>query len=128
MNLQKPSKHYRNQPKIKTKSTKPLNQSKLKNCFNMPHVNKKNFARLEKIFSHISFSLSQKQPHEQKSLSFCSSLHFCSAPKLLQIFSRVSFPASKITPIKLIKSSRKKTAPQYNSNSLNCHNNAEFKL
>ena len=41
-------------------------------------------------------------------------------------FSRVSFPASKIAPIKLIKkgllqyssSSRKKTAPQYNSNSL----------
>ena len=88
----------------------------------------KNFARLEKIFSHINFSLSQKQRYEQKPLSFRSALRFCSAPQPLQIFSRVSFPASKITPIKLIKkgllqyssSSRKKTAPQYNSNSLNC--------
>ena len=63
----------------------------------------KNFARLGKIFSHINISLSQKQRYEQKPLSFRSALHFCSAPKSLQIFSRVSFPASKITPIKLIK-------------------------
>ena len=68
----------------------------------MPHVNK-NFARLEKIFSHINFSLSQKQRYEQNSLSFRSALHFCSATKSLKIFWRVSFPASKITPIKLIK-------------------------
>ena len=80
----------------------------------MPQVNKKNFARLEKIFSHISFSLSQKQRNEQKPLSFRSALHFCSAPKSLEIFSRVSFPASKITPIKLIK---KKGLLQYSSSS-----------
>ena len=102
----------------------------------MPHVNKKNFARLEKSFSHINFSLSQKQRYEQKLLSFRSALHFCSAPKSLQIFSRVSFPASKITPIKLIKKKDfsntplrvvKKTAPQYNSNSLNCKKNQEHR-
>ena len=68
----------------------------------MPHVNKKKFARLEKIFSHIIFSLSQKQRYERKPLSFRSALNFCSAPKSLQIFSRFWFPASKITPIKLI--------------------------
>ena len=62
----------------------------------------KNFARLEKIFSHINFSLSQKQRHEQKPLSFRSALNFCSAPKSLQIFSRVSFRASKTIPLKLI--------------------------
>ena len=61
------------------------------------------FARLEKIFSHINFSLSQKQRYEQKALSFRSALHFCSAPKSIQIFSRVSFPVSKITPLKLIE-------------------------
>ena len=55
----------------------------------------KNFAPLEKIFSHINFSLSQKQRYEQKPLSFRSALHFCSLPKSLQIFSRVSFPAKK---------------------------------
>ena len=96
----------------------------------MPHVNKK-FSLKKQIFSHINFSLSQKQRYEQKPLSFRSALHFCSAPKSLQIFPRVSFPASKITPTKLIlkkgllqysSSSRKKTAPQYNSNSLNCNN------
>ena len=69
----------------------------------MPHVNKKNFARLEKIFSQINFSLSQEQRYEQKPLSFRSALHFCSTPKSLQIFSRVSFPASKFTPTKVIK-------------------------
>ena len=73
----------------------------------------KNLARLEKIFSHINFSLSQKQRYEQKPLSFRSALHFCSATKPLQIFSRVSFPASKITPIKLIK----KRLLQYSSSS-----------
>ena len=67
-----------------------------------------NFARLEKIFSHINFSLSQKERYEQKPLSFRSAIQFCSAPKSLQIFSRVSFPASKITQIKLIK---KRTSP-----------------
>ena len=71
----------------------------------------KKFARLEKVFSHINFSLSQKQRYEQKPLSFRSALHFCSAPKLLQIFSRVSFPASKITPIKLIKKRLLKYSP-----------------
>ena len=48
-----------------------------------------------------------------KNHSFRSALHFCSAPKSLQIFSRASFPASKITPIKLIK----KGLLQYSSSS-----------
>ena len=52
----------------------------------------------------------------KKPLSFRSSLHFCSAPKSLQIFSRVPFPASKFTPIKLIK---KKGLLQYSSSSRN---------
>ena len=84
----------------------------MKNCKKKLILNaareQKNFARYEKIFSHIKFSLSQKQCYEQKPLSFRTALHFCSAPKSLQIFSRVSFPASKITPIKLIK---KRTSP-----------------
>ena len=67
----------------------------------------KNFARLE-FFSHLNFSISRKQRYEQKPLSFRSAFHFCSAPKLLQIFSRVSFPASKINPTKLIQ---KRTFP-----------------
>ena len=54
----------------------------------MPHVNKKKFARLEKIFSHINFSLSQKERYEQKPLSFRSALHFCSAPKSPNFFTR----------------------------------------
>ena len=78
-------------------------------------MNKKKFARLEKIFSHINFSLSQKQRYEQKPLSFRSALHFCSAPKSLQIFSRVSFPASKFTP----KIDLKKGLLQYSSSSRN---------
>ena len=62
---------------------------------------------LRKFFSHINFSLSQKQRFEEKPFSFRSALHFCSAPKLLQIFSRVSFPASKIT-LKNLKKIKKK--------------------
>ena len=58
------------------------------------------FACFEKIFSHINFSLSQKQRYEQKPLSFRSALH-CSAPKSLQIFfarfiSRFKNPSNKI--------------------------------
>ena len=63
----------------------------------------KNSLASRKFFSHINLSLSQKQRYEQKPLSFRSALLFCSAPKSLQILSRVSFPASKITPIKLIE-------------------------
>ena len=71
----------------------------------------KKIARLQKIFSHINLSLSQKQRYEQKPLSFRSALNFCSAPKSLEIFSLVSFPASKITPIKLIKKKHSRTSP-----------------
>ena len=43
MNFQKPSNHYQNQPKTKTKSKQNLltktNEKKI--CFKMPHVNKK---------------------------------------------------------------------------------------
>ena len=49
--------------------------------------------------------------YEQKPLSFRSTLQFCSAQKPLQIFSRVSFPALKITPIKLIKKKHSRTSP-----------------
>ena len=66
----------------------------------------KKFARLEKIFSDISFSLSQKHLNEQKPLPFRSTLRIFSAPKSLQTFLRVPFLASKITPIKLIKKSK----------------------
>ena len=60
----------------------------------MPYEQKK-FARLEKNFSHINFSLSQKQRYEQKPLSFRSALHFCSAPKELQFFHAFHFPLQK---------------------------------
>ena len=69
-----------------------------KKSFKKPHVNKK----ISLFITHHFLALS-KQRYEQKPLSFRSALHFCSAPKSLQIFSRVSFPASKITPITLIK-------------------------
>ena len=60
----------------------------------------KNFARLEKIFSHINFSLSQKQRYEQKPLfSLRSSLFF--STKITQNFftrfiSRVKNHSNKI--------------------------------
>ena len=79
----------------------------------MPHVNKKFRSLRENFITHQFLALSQKQRYEQKPLSFRSALHFCLAPKSLQIFSRVSFPASKITPIKLIK----KGLLQYSSSS-----------
>ena len=100
----------------------------MKKCFKMPRVNKKNSLAYRIFFSHLNFSLSRKQRYEQKTTLFSLHSAFFSATKSLQFFLRVSFPASKCTPIKLIKkgllqyssSSRKKTAPQYNSNFLNC--------
>ena len=68
----------------------------------MPHVNKK-FRSLSEFFAHLNFSLSRKQRYEQKTTLFSLHSSFCSATKSLQICSRVSFPASKFTPIKLIK-------------------------
>ena len=88
----------------------------------------KDFVRLQFSF-HTSNSRSlENSEMNKKLLSFRYTLHFGPATKSLQIFSRVSFPASKFTPIKLIKkgllqyssSSRKKTVPQNNSNPLNC--------
>ena len=67
----------------------------------MPHVNKK-FRSLTDFTSHLNFSLSRKQRYEQKPLSFRSTLHSVQQQKSLQIFSRDSFSASKLTPIKLI--------------------------
>ena len=94
-----------------------------KDCFKMPHVKISPACRI--FVSHLNFTLSRKQRWKKTLFSLHSSC--CSATKSLKIFSRVSFPASKFTPIKLIKKgllqysslSRKKTALQYNSNSLN---------
>ena len=69
----------------------------------MPHVNKK-ISLAHRKFFHTSISRSLKNSGmNKKPLSFRSALHFRSATKSLRIFSRVSFPASKFTPIKLIK-------------------------
>ena len=84
----------------------------------MAHVNKK-FRSLTEFFSHLNFTLSRKQRYEPKTTLFSLHTSFCSATKSTQIFSSVSFPASKFTPIKLIKkgllqyssSSRKKERP-----------------
>ena len=96
----------------------------------MPHVNKKN-SLTYRFFFHTSISRSLQNSDRNKESSdrnkkslFSLNSSFRSATKSLQISSRVSFPASKFTPIKLIKkgllqyssSSRKK---QYNSISLN---------
>ena len=91
---------------------------------------KKFRARLEKIFSHINFSLSQKQRYEQKPLfSLRSSLLFSTkiTPNFFTRFiSRFKNHSNKIDLKKGLlqysSSSRKKTAPLYNSNSLNCKN------
>ena len=95
----------------------------------MPHVNKK-FRSLTEFFSHLNFSLSRKQRYEQKiTLSTPLSILFSKKITPKSFLFRVSFPASKFTPIKLILKKDfsniplrivKKTAPQYNSNSLNC--------
>ena len=43
----------------------------------------KKFASLQRKFSQINFSLNQKERFEQKSLSFLSTLRFCSTIKPL---------------------------------------------
>ena len=94
----------------------------------MPHVNKKNRSLTEFFFSHLNFSLSRKQRYEQKTTLFSLHSSFCSATKSLQIFSRVSFPTSKLIKNGLLQyssSSRNKKTEQYNLNSLNCKKNQE---
>ena len=59
----------------------------------------KNFAHLEKNFSHINFSLSQKQQHEQKPLSSLHSSLLFSTKIPPNSFTRF---ISHFTPIKLI--------------------------
>ena len=99
----------------------------------MLHVNKNlltEYNALTEFYFHTSISRSlENSDMNKKPLSLSLYSSFCSATKSLQSFSRVSFPASKLTPMKLIlkkgllqysSSIRKKTAPQYNSNSLNC--------
>ena len=78
----------------------------------MPHVIKK-FRSLTEFFSHLNFSLSRKQRYEQKTTLFSLHSSFCLATQSLQNFLRGSFPASKFTPIKLIK----KGLLQYSSSS-----------
>ena len=106
-NFQKTSNHCQIHSKIKTKSSQNSTKKMKKNCFKISHVNRK-FRSLRIFFSHLNFSLSRKQPYEQKPLFFRSTFHFSSAPNSLQNCWRVSFPASKITPIKLHK---KRTSP-----------------
>ena len=71
----------------------------------MLHVNKK-FRSLTEFFHNSIFrSLeNSKKQMNKKPQTTLSLLHssICSATKSLQIFSRVSFPALNITPIKLI--------------------------
>ena len=74
------------------------------------HTLTNNFARLQNFFLHLNFSLPRKQLYEQKTTFFW--IHF-SPTKSLPIFSHVSFPASKFTPVKVIK----KGLLQYSSSS-----------
>ena len=84
-----------------------------------------------RVFSDLNSSLLRKQRYEQKKpLPFCFTLQFI-WQKVLQILSRVSFPASKFTPIKMILEkifsstllrAAKKTAPQYNLKTFSCSN------
>ena len=96
--------------KIKKKTVK----TKVK----LPHVNKKPLAR-ERIFVQTPFSHSTLNL-EQKPLDF--SLHF--------LFRRYQNHYSNLTS-KIMKMCeqilKKKRAPQYNSNSLNCKNSLNFK-
>ena len=85
----------------------------------LPHVNKKPLPRnrifVQTQFSHSTLKLERKKIHAAKPLAF--SLHF--------LFRRDQNHYSNLTS-KIRKMCeqilKKKTAPQYNSNSLNCKN------
>ena len=112
--------------------TKPLNKKKNKNTALKCHTLTKNWVAY-RIFFTPQFLALKKHRYEQKTTLVSLHSSICSATKSLQIFSRVSFPASKFTPIKLIKKDFsntplqvvKKIARQNNSNSLNCKKNQE---
>ena len=66
-------------------------KNKQKNSFKKPHVNTK-FRSLKEIFLHTSISRSlENSGINKKPLSFCSPLHFCSAPKPPKIFHAFHF-------------------------------------
>ena len=98
--------------KIRSKKLK----KQLKTRVKLPHVNKKSLARkrifVPTPFSHSSSNLERKKFHAAKPLAF--SLHF--------LFRRDQNHYSNLTS-KIMKMCeqilKKKTAPQYNSNSLN---------
>ena len=85
----------------------------------LPHVNKKPLLRnrifVQTPFSHSTLNIERKKFHAAKPLPF--SLHF--------LFRRDQNHYSNLTS-KIMKMCeqiiKKKTAPQYNSNSLNCKN------
>ena len=69
-------------------------------------VREQNILLAYRIFYHTSIFCSLENSVMNKKHSL-STPQFCSAPKPLKKFSRVSFPASKITPI----SDLKRTSP-----------------
>ena len=83
----------------------------------LPHVNKKPLPRnrifVQTQFSHSTLQLERQKIHDAKTLAF--SLHF--------LFRRDQNHHSNLTS-KIMKMCeqilKKKTAPQYNSNTLNC--------
>ena len=102
------------------KQSDPNNRKKVKTKVKLPHVNKKPLARkrifVQTPFSHSTLKLEQKKIHAAKPLAF--SLHF--------LFRRDQNQYSNLTS-KIMKMCEQilKTAPQYNSNSLNCKKNQE---
>ena len=73
---------------------------KEKNCLKKLHVN--NFARSERNFLRLKFSLSKNSGMNKKLLSLLSTLHICSKLKQIQNFSHFSISVAKFTPIKFI--------------------------
>ena len=80
------------------------------------------------FFTSHFFALLKTAVWTKKPLAFRPVLQFWSEIKRIQFFSSASFPAWKFNPkidfkerfLQYSSPSRKKTAPQYNSNSLNC--------
>ena len=85
----------------------------------MPHVNKKPLPRnpifVQTPFSHSTLNLERKKIHAAKPLTF--SLHFLFRRDQNHYFNLTSKIMKMCEQI-----FKKKTAPQYNSNSLNCEN------
>ena len=101
------------------KKSDPKNRKTVKIRVKLPHVNKKPLPRnrtfVQTLFSHSTLKLERKKFTPQKPLAF--SLHF--------LFRRDQNHHSNLTSkvmkmCEQILKKKKKTAPQYNWNSLNC--------